>query len=164
MKWISWANCLIPIALLISSCGVTRATITPVQIVPESAASPDKQSTSIVQPAQTTITPTLPQTIPSTSTSTIFPTPAVTLTPNPTLETEQAREIIKAFLHDGGDCETPCFLGIFPGKSTLGEAKDIFMHLGLSTKKITYEGNNIYGTRYDFDNGLSIIGNLTIQD
>jgi hypothetical protein len=152
------------IVLLTSSCVATLATNKPVQMVTESSVLPIKKPTSIVQSTQIEIAPTLNQTTPPSSTSTISHTPTVTLTPYPTLETEQAMETIKTFLHDGGDCEKPCFLGILPGESTLSEAKSIFMHLGLPTKKITYEGKDIYGTRYDFDNGLSVTGNITVQD
>jgi len=62
------------------------------------------------------------------------------------------------------DCESPCLWGIIPGKTTLNEAINIFVHLGLPIKSTTYEGKEFYGTQYEFDSGLSIIVTLTIQD
>lgn len=162
LKCISWLNCLFLIAILISGCGSAHPTTMLVQIETKTAAPLDKQPTLTVQPKQTTIPLTSSPTILPTPTSTIPPIPTATLPP--TLEPEQVEEAIKAFLRDGGNCETPCFLGIFPGKSTLGEVKDILNHLSLTIKQTTYEGKDIYGTRYDFNNSLSISGNLTIQN
>lgn len=86
------------------------------------------------------------------------------MTPLPTLEEEQANEIIQTFMQDAAFCETPCFLGIVPGKTTLGEALDIFRYLGLSPEKITYAGKSFYDVAYDFKSGLSISANMMIYE
>ena len=185
MKSISWANYLILIAIFISSCGSERSTFTPVQVETMSAtlqtklptstvkptqttslpiSSPTIQPTLTVKPTQTTLLPISSPTKQPTPTNTPLSTPITTLTLPPTLEPEQAMETLSAFLQGSENCDAPCFLGIIPGRTTLDEAKKIIMHLGLPIKSTTYEGKDIYGTHYNFESGLSIYGNLTVQD
>jgi hypothetical protein len=84
-----------------------------------------------------TITPThAPSNIPTLLSSTpsftpiIVPTP--TLTPPITLEPEQATNEILALLKTPLNCPFPCFWGITPKTTTLGEADNLFQHLGYS--------------------------------
>ncbi len=98
------------------------------------------------------------------STNTPIPVQTSTLSQKPTLEPKKAKEVIETSFMIGSDCDIPCFLGIFPGETKLGEALDIFTLLGLPVKSVTYNDLDIYGTHYDFFDGLSIYGNLAIQD
>ena len=118
---------------------------------------------SMVQPSPIT-TPIYSPAIRPTSIRTMPVTPTTTLTPLPTLDAELAREAITAYLHDGGNCQTPCFLGVFPGETTIAEAQGILAHEGLPIKMNTFEGKEIYGGYYDFDTGLSINIDLIVQD
>ena len=111
------------------------------------------------QPASPTLLPPA-----STLTPTLRPTQTLTLTPPIMLEPKQAKDTIKSLLQETIDCEAPCFWGIVPGQTTLGEAKNIFARLGLAIKSETYEGKDFHGIKYDFDSGLSIIVTLTVQD
>jgi hypothetical protein len=120
---------------------------------------------------ETTLTPTWtqaqlpsPTLILSTSTPTFLPTQMPTLTPPATLEPEQAKDTMRTLLRGPLDCGAPCFWGIMPGQTTLGEAKSIFTHLGIQIRSTTYEGKDFYGIRYDFDSGISIIVTLTVQE
>jgi hypothetical protein len=185
MKPLSLANYLILIAVFISSCDSGRSTFTPVQVETMSATlqtkqptstvkptqttplpilSPTKQPTLTVKPTQTTLLPISSPTKHPTPTNTPLSTPITTLTLPPTLEPEQAMKTMSAFLQGSEYCEVPCFFGIVPGRTTLDEAKKIFMHLGLPIKGTTYQGKDIYGTHYNFESSLSIYGNLTVQN
>jgi len=113
-----------------------------------------------VTPRPTT-TPTLtatrlasPTIIPPTSTSTSTQTP--TLTPPPTLEPDQAEEAIQTLLEEPLDCLAPCFWGITPGQTMLGEATNIITRLGLPVNSTTVDQKIYYGTNYKFESGLSI--------
>jgi hypothetical protein len=86
------------------------------------------------------------------------------LTPPPTLEPEQAKAVLQTLLSETVDCAAPCFWGIMPGQTTLGEAKNIFTRFGLQIKSTTYQGKDFYGIDYDFDSGLSIGVTLTVQN
>jgi hypothetical protein len=79
--------------------------------------------------------------------------------------------MISSFLKDIENCEAPCFLGILPGRTTLGEAKDIITHLGFQLKcftyqgpDVTYQGQEFCESHYVFDNGLSVLGSLLVQN
>lgn len=41
-----------------------------------------------------------------------------------------AAQIIDKFMFDNGDCETPCFWELIPGKTSSEEIKNLFHHLG----------------------------------
>lgn len=116
------------------------------------------------------ITPTWTETqfpsltsIPLTSTKTPPPTQTATLTPPATLEPEKAKETMKTLLQEPVDCLAPCFWGIIPDQTTLGEAINIFARLGLQIRNTTYQHKDFYGIRYEFDSSLSIIATLTVQ-
>ena len=95
-------------------------------------------------------------------TPTLSPTRTPTAPPQPTLAPEQARKIIMTVLQEPVDCAAPCFWGIIPGKTELGEANDILTHLGLEIKSTTLDNKDFYGFKYDFDSGLSVITTLTV--
>ena len=100
------------------------------------------------------VTPTL------TSTTTQTPT----MTPPPTLEPDRAKETLEVLLVEPVDCEAPCFWGVVPGQTTLGEAKNIFDHLGLKESRATVNKKESYTVEYEFDPGPSIIVTLRVQD
>lgn len=89
-------------------------------------------------------------------------TQTATAIPSPSLEPEQAREAIKELLRESIDCAAPCFLGIVPGKTRLGEAINILTHLGLEIKSTKLDNNFFYVIKYESDSGLSIIATLTV--
>jgi hypothetical protein len=125
-------------------------------------------STSPIPPTVTeTQIPSLtlvPPTASSAPTSTPRSTPTTTLTPPATLEPKQARETIKTLLEEPIDCAAPCFWGIMPGQSTLGEANNIFIRLGLQLKYVnTLDHKAFYEVDYGSDNSFSIRPNLAIQ-
>jgi len=94
----------------------------------------------------------------------LYPTQTATLTPPATLEPVQAKDSLQSLLQEP-DCLAPCFWGVIPGKTTLGEAKNIFTHLGLGLEHTnTRDNKDFYGVIYDFDNGLSVTPVLTIQN
>ena len=122
-------------------------------------------------PVSSTIMPTqtatpLPSFTPTSPTPTNMPRPTqtATLTPPPTLQPEQAKEAIKTLLKEPVDCTAPCFWGIVPDQTTLGEAKNIFASLGLSLKYTnTLDGRKFYEGTYDLDGGLSVSPLLALQ-
>jgi hypothetical protein len=139
--------------ILLTACG-------PAPAVTSAPATETIPSTRQVTPTLTTTSTFTPSpTFTSTSTSTI------TFTPWPTLESAQAKETIKELLQSPIDCAAPCFWGIIPGKTTLGEAKSIFTQLGLDLAHTYSETNeDFYSLIYELDSGLQVTPTLTIQD
>lgn len=97
-----------------------------------------------------------------TSTSIVIPSKTATLTPPPTLNPEQAQDTIKTLLQEPVDCPAPCFWGIIPGRTTLGETTNILTRLGLEINNITSESKNFYNIAYNFDGGISMDVTLTV--
>lgn len=98
------------------------------------------------------------------STNTLTPTPQIptaALTPPIPLGSEEAMATIQALLREPVDCAAPCFWGITPERTTLGEAENIFARLGLQMWHITAEGGQFSGIKHDF---LSLSINLTVQE
>jgi len=127
--------------MLVGSCGAPTPpvddAITTITPLPGPSATPSPFPTE-------TITP-----IPHT------PTPTLTLTPPIPLEQEQARATIQALLREPIDCAAPCFFGITPGQTTLGEAWNIFTLLGIQYERSVfrhpdYKGMRLTTARYDF--------------
>jgi len=85
-----------------------------------------------------------------------------TLTPPPTMEPEQAEEILRTLLQEPVDCPAPCFWGIIPEQTTRDEAVNIFTRLGLPVS--SSDNKAYYGTHYEYDSELSIRLVLPIQD
>ncbi|GAP16107.1 hypothetical protein LARV_03903 [Longilinea arvoryzae] len=119
---------------------------------------------STVQPASTAANPVQSATAPLTPTSTSSPVPTTTPTIEATLESMATRETIAAYIDKGENCETPCFLGIYPGKTTLREMTGILTHLGLPISKISDKGVDYYGIDYELDNRLSMNVTFIVQD
>jgi len=102
---------------------------------------------------------------PATSIKTLTPTQTLTLTPPVTLKADEAKEKMKSLLQESMDCNAPCFWGITPDQTTLGEAKNIFTRFGLSLEYVNRRSDfQFYSMRHDFDTGLSIGSDLTIQN
>jgi hypothetical protein len=79
---------------------------------------------------------------------------------------EEARGTIQALLREPVDCAAPCFWGITPGRTTLGEAWNIFTLLGIQHLNTTYTAPEYKGMRlataqYDF---LSVEITLVMRD
>jgi len=143
VKKVSLNLCFIILALFTSGCGSAALT---------------------VQPAATATNLVWSATAPPTPTSTNSPVPTTTPTIEATLEAMAARETIAAYIDNGGDCDTPCFLGIYPGKTSLREMTGILTHLGLPMWKTSEKGLDYYEVNYELDNHLSINGMLIVQD
>jgi hypothetical protein len=115
----------------------------------------------IITPTWTQMQLPSPTSVSSTPTRTLQPTQ----TPPATLEPEQAKEIMKTLLRELVDCRAPCFWGIMPGQTTLGEAKNIFTHLGLQLEHTnTQDSKDFYGLIHKFDTGLQVTPVLTIRN
>jgi len=72
---------------------------------------------------------------------------------------------MRTLLLEPVDCLAPCFWGITPDQTTLGEAKNIFTHLGLIMENTSKIGNfEFYDIDYNFSSGLSISIILTTQN
>jgi len=103
--------------------------------------------------------------IPISPTPTFTPTATVTPTLPATLEPEQAKETIRTLLQEPVDCEAPCFWGILPGKTTLEEATNTFVHLGLGLKfTTTLDDKDFYATIYNLGNGIEVSPVIEIQN
>lgn len=77
-----------------------------------------------VVPSQTTVfTPTI--------SPTQTPEQTATLTPPPTLSLEMRDGELRQLLQDNVDCKLPCFMGITPEQTTLGELNNFFIRYGL---------------------------------
>jgi hypothetical protein len=88
---------------------------------------------------QSTTTDSLNTPTSESATPTQISTP--TLTPAATLESTQAYLEIQRFTNQDVDCSIPCIWGIIPGKTTIGEATNIFTPLHYDFEKTTI--NNI---------------------
>jgi hypothetical protein len=69
------------------------------------------------------------------STSTVFftatPKSTETLTPPPTLSQSTSEAEIKVLMQNDNECKLPCFLGVIPGQTTVGELVKVFARYGL---------------------------------
>jgi hypothetical protein len=139
MKLVNLSDTILVFALSLSSCVPAAVTNIPVQT------------------EKLTALPTF--------TATPAPTLAITptLTPPTTLEPHQVEESIEAFFQKPTNCPAPCFWGIVPGQTTIGEATNIFIQLGLQIKHTNFDGKDLYGVGYFFGNGFSSII-LTVED
>jgi hypothetical protein len=99
-------------------------------------------------------------------TPTAEPTQTVTLTPPATLESEQVEEYINhSLLEEPIECDAPCFWGILPGKTTFGEAENVFTRLELYPIFVVARGNKeYYSVIYDSDDRLNVVTDFTIQE
>ncbi len=100
----------------------------------------------------------------NTSTPTLPATLTPTLTPPPAMEPAQAEEVIRKFLKEPVDCAAPCFWGIIPGQTTLGEATNILAELGIALEPVYPGFHKFYQAEYEFGNGLSVQLNPTVKD
>jgi hypothetical protein len=96
------------------------------------------------------------------------PTPAPTLflppnpTPHPTLATDNALLLFNVM--QDGNCKLPCFLGIFPGETTIQDATDILLELGGSDLGgFQRETDEAFDYPYSFDIGDMFSGEKTIS-
>lgn len=115
-------------------------------------------------PTQPTSQTHLPTPILITPTPTFSPTQTATPTQPATLEPRQALETIQALLQKPVDCDAPCFWEIVPGQTTLRDAENVLMRLGLQIEHTVYNAQDFYGISYDVDGGLSLIATFTVRD
>jgi hypothetical protein len=116
-------------------------------------------------PVLQTATPLSSATMPPMPTATLLLAPTATLTPPATLEPEQAKETIQKLLQEPSDCAAPCFWGITLGKTTFGEAKNIFTRFGLQMEHTNTQGTRkFYEIILKLDSDLSVSPLLTIQN
>jgi hypothetical protein len=91
-------------------------------------------------------------------------TPTTTVTPINTLEPDKAIEEITTLMRNPVDCSAPCFWGITPGQTKIGEARNIFSHYGLQMASKTYDGKGFHSIHYVLDSILSNWVTLTTQN
>ena len=155
-------------AVVLSGCVSGGSTPTATLITPVPASATPTMTTTRTEkpsPSPTALPPRSTPTRTPYPTKTASLTPSPTLTPPPTLEPEQAEQVMREMLREPAYCPTPCFWGIIPGQTTLGEAQNIFTRLGLHLEFTNSRANKkFYAVIHDFDSGLSITPVLTIQD
>lgn len=95
-----------------------------------------------------------------TQTLTVTPIPSPTLTLPATLEPVQASAEIRVLLESPQNCPFPCFWGIIPNITTLGEANNLFTRLRAPLRSFE---ENIFTASPRFDQ-LPMIVNLEVQD
>ncbi len=103
-----------------------------------------------------TVTPTPSLTV----TPTLLPT--ITLTPLPTLNPTQVLDVLQKYLSEGMECESPCFISVVPGKTTLDQAFSIFDWLG---SPLWHAPDPvIYSTDLGYKDGLAMLATLGIEN
>jgi hypothetical protein len=108
---------------------------------------------SAIPATNSTLLPILSQTPSVTPTITFTPTlePTATLTPLRVLSQQASESEIRDLLQNDVDCKPPCFLGVFPEKTTVDELKNIFKRFGLPLHD--YEGKGRAYAVEQFPNG-----------
>jgi hypothetical protein len=150
--------------LNISSCAADRTnekstlTIVPETVTPSSNVTriPTRDFTIVsTQQFISTFTQT-----PTTTKESLKYTP--TLTPPVTLEPKQAMNELENMLGKPQKCLVPCFWGIIPNSTTLGEAKNLYKRIG-SNLTPSFQDENVYDTSSVFED--IVVGvTLSIQD
>lgn len=98
-----------------------------------------------------TIRPTSTNELTRTPTNTLTPVPPTpTLTLPVPLELEQASEEIKTLLENPQNCPTPCFWGIMPNFTTMGEARNFFHRLGAPLSS-SFRDENVFYASPNYD-------------
>ncbi len=139
------ATCIIATLLLIA-CASTQ--ITPVE-------------TSF--PSPTIISPTF--TLTPLPTQTFTPTATFTLTPPVTLEPHQAEATLQQLLLKQEPCQLSCFWGVTPDQTTLGEAQNIFMRLGIPLSHTRQENEkDFFATEFETQSGVDVLIVLRVQN
>ncbi|NOH04088.1 MAG: hypothetical protein HND47_20020 [Chloroflexi bacterium] len=107
-----------------------------------------------------------PSPIPVSPTFTATPTETVTPTLPATFTPLEVNERIRAYLQNTVEyCLAPCFWGITPEQTTLDEATNIFVSLGLQPEHtLTQNNQEFYDTDYHIEKGFEISIILTVQD
>jgi hypothetical protein len=120
---------LLPLILLVQSCGSTssQATLVPIKL------------SETVGAKTITFAPSASRTVENSPTHT--PEPSTSVTFRPTLSDSQAQESIINLLKDNGNCELPCWWGIRPGNSLWTATNNELKGLGLKVL-----GDDISGT------------------
>lgn len=118
-----------------------------------------------LSPTQFTPSPVLSPTPVFTPTRSPTPTPTgtATLTPPPTLSLQMRDAELRQLIIDNVGCQPPCFMGIVPEQTTLGELNNFFIRYGLHPYdfhrrvfEVNYEMNDEIppDTRFYIQNGV----------
>ena len=98
-------------------------------------------------------------------TETFTPLPTFTLTPLATLSQTQAQEALQQLLMKQETCLSPCFWGIMPDQTTLGEAQNIFTQLQIPLTRTSHkEKKDFYATEFGLHNNVKGAIVLRVQD
>lgn len=137
--------------ILISGCVNTQLETTVIQ--------PTKQITDIPTSQPTQLTATSKPVIPSPDktgvtetrlpTYTSTPEITVTFTPFPTLDSEEIQAAIQKLFSKNANCTLPCFGGIYPGISSLEEARTILIQNGYPWTGTEYQAYSLNGKTFD---------------
>jgi hypothetical protein len=99
------------------------------------------------------------------ATPTLTPLPTMTLTPLPTVGPTQAKNTLLQLLMKQEPCQSPCFWGITPNQTTIGEAQNIFNRLDLKLNNtLQKEEKDYYATDFGFGSGASVSIVLRVQN
>ncbi len=120
---------------------------------------PIDTTTATSQPFSTNTATRAPSKTQTKAPAPLLPTP--TLTIPVTLEPEQASDKIRTLLEKPESCSSPCFWGIAPNTTTLGEASNIFSRLRSPLRSL--RDDNTFSASPSFDK-LSINVQLETQD
>jgi hypothetical protein len=132
------------------SSKIKRAIFTILICVTLTSCNPANTPTAIIASALPTTTtssetplPVISQTPTFTSTATLLPTlePTATLTPLPVLSQQASESEMQKLLQNDVGCKMPCFLGVIPEKTTVGELKNILNRFGVTLHD--YEGKGL---------------------
>jgi hypothetical protein len=162
MKSIFWLSILSIVVLVLAGCTFVSSTVQPTQ---------GKQLLyQTILPATDTLTLTSTSTLAATET----PSPTPTQTPLATLDSASVKETVQPLIKSPMNCTVPCFWGIIPGKSSIGEVRAFFSTLGFIPYEGTYpsSGTDFYTIAYEssigrdssvtFDILNNIVGDIEI--
>lgn len=155
-------------AIMLFACDVSTSTTTVTQNIPVVPTGTPISALPTESPTLTaSISPSLTATLTRAYTRTpkpptLTPVPSVTLTPLPTIPTEQVEDIVRSMLLEP---QAPCFWGICPGVTTLGEVENIFSRIGFNIVHTnTRDGQELYQIPIELSSGLGISPLLAVRD
>lgn len=152
MSTLRFQRCFLGLALIFGALmGCSNQT----KIVPTSTPLPS---------IQIKVTPSKSPTTPLLETETLIPLPTFTLTPPPTLGLNESEDAIRQLLKQDEICQFVCIWGITPGRSSWGEAQNVFTRLQLSLFHTQREDKtDSYAADFGFDDQLSGSIQLTVK-
>lgn len=99
----------------------------------------------------------------SISTTLLTAPPEQTATANPiaTLSQATSESELRQLMQNDVDCKPPCFLGVIPGQTTLGELRNIFFHYGVPLAE--YQGS-LHTVENSINNRIPPLTGFNVQD